>query len=206
MPDAFNILDKRITERLAKSYGATLQTITTSQAETLSSLVARATVQMKRFSPVRTLRIFAHGLYASLAAPAGTTIATTGGVSGGFGIQLAREGLHLTTVGQLRPFRALLDPDARVLVYACGAAVDAYPADPNNVLGNGRMLMAQLAATLGVPVFASEATQRFMNKTYTPQFFGSATTFSDFGAWEGAVFRFEPSGAVTRATATVPLR
>lgn len=213
MGKAFNILDKRITQRLVKAYGGTLQTITTSGSETLGAMVQRAEPQMKRFKPVTTLRIFAHGLYSTVGGQ--TTTQTTGNVSGGFGVQLAKEGLSATTVSQLKPLAKYLDQNAKVIVYACGAAAVAQPSKSCSASGpglgasvlsqgNGAFLMDKLAKTLGVPVYASDEVQIFNNKTYTPQFFGSPTTFADFGAWEGNVYKFDGAGNKADVTASAP--
>ncbi|MEM6487456.1 MAG: hypothetical protein AAF677_04170 [Pseudomonadota bacterium] len=199
-------MDKRITERLARNYGKTLQTITTSERESLSAMVARAQTQMALFAPVPTLRIFAHGLYDRTSGPSGVRTRTTGGEAGGFGVQLSAEGLHASTVATLAPLAGLIAARGMVLVYACGAANDAYPRDPHNVRNNGSLLMAMLARTMGVPVYASDAMQEFRHITYTPPVFGTATTFADFGGWEGDVYRFEPSGKRTTVTATAPLK
>jgi len=108
---------------------------------------------------------------------------------GGFGLALCKEGLCLTNVSLVSAWSGLI---RRITVYACAPAQTG----PGNAgtMADGRRFMGEMALISGAEVIAARDTQ-----TYTTSFILSRI---DFGAWEGPVYRFDPStGQATPYTA-----
>lgn len=97
--------------------------------------------------------------------------------AGGMGLQLGTEGvLH----GNVQLWQAIKDKTENIVVYSCAAS--------NTERGNegttadGRYLMGALAIHTNATVYAADRIQWYDPSSY------------DFGAWEGTLYRFPPSG------------
>ena len=105
---------------------------------------------------------------------------------GGYGLQLCREGLLLSTVNQLQPLNG--DLGYYIKIYSCAAA-DVAPGHAGGI-GDGRMLCSRIASITGTGLFAADATQYYSNSTL----FGLISRPIDFGAWEGNLLEFNAAG------------
>jgi hypothetical protein len=119
------------------------------------------------------LNILAHGFYT--------------GDHGGYGIQLCREGLSLTTVGKLQPLNGYLSYG--IDIYACGAAETA----PWTVgqSGDGWTLCSRIASYTQSIVRAALLPQTYI---HFGGIFGLFRIPINFGRWEGTVLTFDPRG------------
>jgi hypothetical protein len=122
----------------------------------------------KKNGGIRKLTIMAHG-YES-------------GGSGGFGIQLGKEGVTLGTVDK---FSALKGQVKYIVLFSCAVAATAPGKRMTN--GDGGLLISRLAVRTAAYVLASSAFQIYTAGGVPPQPI-------NFGAWEGDVFLFGPNG------------
>lgn len=99
--------------------------------------------------------------------------------AGGFGLQLCTEGLTLYNVWLVRNWKGLI---RRITVYACGPA-DTGPGNEGTA-GDGRRFMGEMALWSSAEVIGARNTQMYSWSSSQP---------IDFGAWEGPVYRFDPS-------------
>jgi hypothetical protein len=105
---------------------------------------------------------------------------------GGYGLQLCREGLLLSSVNQLAPLNG--DLGYYIKIYSCATA-DVAPGHAGGI-GDGRMLCSRIARITGTGVFAADATQYYSNSTL----FGLIGRPIDFGGWEGNLLEFNAAG------------
>ena len=105
--------------------------------------------------------------------------------AGGMGLQLGMEGIMHDNVASWRAIRGAV---LNIVVYACGAA-DTQAGNQGTV-ADGRYLMGALAIYTGATVYAADRIQWYTTG-------GSGVI--DFGAWEGTLWMFDPSGSSTPA-------
>jgi hypothetical protein len=103
-------------------------------------------------------------------------------IAGGFGIGLGKDGLNRHNVYKMN---RLAGKVKSIVIYSCAAAETAPGMEGQR--GDGKRLMSEIAAFSGADVFASDETQLYYA-------WGASRTI-DFGAWEGTVYQFDPSGA-----------
>jgi len=101
---------------------------------------------------------------------------------GGAGIQFCREYIRLATLNKFTPLRGLLKG---IDLMACGAAYITPGFAGTD--GDGNLLCYRLAQITQSYVRASTATQLYFTLPTV-----------DFGAWEGTVLSYGPSGAVVK--------
>lgn len=108
----------------------------------------------------------------------------------GFGWQLCKEGLNLTTVKQASLLKGMVQ---RISVYACGAA-HTQPGQKNTP-GDGKRLCRELAAHTQAIVLASDEYQVFHWSAF---FCGKKQLVYkwEYRDWEGKVYEFHPDGSV----------
>ena len=102
--------------------------------------------------------------------------------AGGMGLLLGRENLRHSNVSFWRFMRERIE---NIVIYACAAA-DTQPGNEGST-SDGRYLMSALALHTNADVYAADRIQY-----YVP---GIGSSYN-FGAWEGTLFHFTPSGAV----------
>jgi hypothetical protein len=113
--------------------------------------------------------------------------------SGGFGLQLCRQGLSLENVNLCGNWRGFIQ---KITVYACAPA-DTGPGNENTI-GDGRRFMGEFALFSGAEVIAARDTQMYRH---------SWLSRIDFGEWEGPVFSFSPiTGEGTRLASPSAMR
>lgn len=210
------MIDKRLTKLSVNADSDKVLSMRTDAGDTLSSIVQRAIKLMQPFGKITVLHIAAHGTEASGEAPDEKQSKT----AGGFGIQLG-EGITQGNPQDFAPLAAIMATGSKCIVYACSAADQPYGQNPDASLpADGPAILTGLAAALGVPVTASDATQIFSEYSVTPDYKNAfkalisnpadaylgidialdpePMTFFDFGPWEGAVFDFAPDGTITK--------
>jgi hypothetical protein len=106
----------------------------------------------------------------------------------GYGIQLGKDDLNL---GNVQQWSALYRLIGKIGVFACGAA-DTEPGNEGTDW-DGRQLCSLLASYTNAWVIASTKVQSF---TTSMSVWYWDWDEIDFGAWEGEVLLFGPSGAV----------
>lgn len=114
--------------------------------------------------------------------------------AGGMGLQLGREGVMHKNVTM---WSALKNRVTNIVVYACAAA-DTQPGNEGST-ADGRYLMGALAIQTGAHVFAADRIQWY--STYN----GANNGRYDFGAWEGQLLYFPPTGAQAIPVAGAPV-
>ena len=153
--------------------GSNITVVPVDASTPLDHMVTRVRRASMRHGTDIKLNIFAHGRYS--------------GEHGGYGIQLCREGLLLTTVAKLRPLNGYISYG--IDIYACGAA-EATPWSVGNS-GDGWLLCSRIASHTQSVVRAA-----LLPQTYT-EFGGILGLFRmaiDFGRWEGTVLTFNALG------------
>jgi hypothetical protein len=98
---------------------------------------------------------------------------------GGFGLQLAAEGLSLFNVGKTSSWKGLVET---IVLFACAPA-DTGPGNAGTY-GDGRRFVGELSLWSGARVVGARDTQYYND--------ASGKTTIDFGAWEGPVYQFTP--------------
>lgn len=113
--------------------------------------------------------------------------------SGGFGLQLCRQGLKLDSANLCSNWNGFI---RKITVYACAPA-DTGPGN-EGTMGDGRRLMGEIALWSGAEVIAARDTQMYTH---------SWISRIDFGEWEGPVYRFDPqTGEGSRINSPSPMR
>jgi hypothetical protein len=111
--------------------------------------------------------------------------------AGGMGLQLGREDM---TQGNVNIWTAIKDLVTNIVVYSCAAA--NTEAGNEGTDADGRYLMGALAIYTNANVYAADRIQWY--NTWQ----GKPNGAFDWGAWEGELWYFPPSGA---AASPVPL-
>jgi hypothetical protein len=114
----------------------------------------------------------------------------------GLGLELCKENLSLSNVSLTAAWQGLIK---EIVLFACGPS-RTRPGYQNSML-DGSRFCSELAAFTEADVIASTETQWYnmlppTNLLYAMFKIGPQDTI-DFGAWEGAVMRFSPSGRIT---------
>jgi hypothetical protein len=113
----------------------------------------------------------------------------------GFGLQLCREGLTLSTVARTGRLKGLVK---LIILYACGPA--RTRAGFEGTAADGRAFCRELAAWTGAEVLAAVETQYYLNEPRAGLikrlFRIGADDTINFGGWEGQLYRFSPDGTV----------
>lgn len=105
--------------------------------------------------------------------------------AGGMGLQLGRENvLHRNVV----LWSALKNVFSNIIVYSCGAG--DTQAGNVGTFADGRYLMGALAIHTNATVYAANRIQWYSIKNGDGSY--------DFGAWEGTLYRFDPSGSAAQ--------
>lgn len=103
--------------------------------------------------------------------------------AGGMGLQLGRENVLHRNVAI---WSAISGKVENIVVYSC-AAGDTQPGNEGST-ADGRYLMGALAIHTNANVFAADRIQWYSTHN------GQSNGRYDFGAWEGTLFKFPPSG------------
>lgn len=114
--------------------------------------------------------------------------------AGGMGLQLGREAV---VHGNVNLWSAIKDKVQNIVVYSCGAA-DTQPGNEFTT-ADGRYLMGAMAIHTNANVFAADRIQWYSTHN------GLANGRFDFGAWEGQLFFFPPSGGDPTPVAAPPV-
>jgi hypothetical protein len=141
-----------------------------------------------RVSKVHSLFILCHGYSGS------NNRARISMDAGGMGLQLGKEGLHHSTVTLWRAIAARV---RNIVIFACAAA-DTQPGNAGTT-SDGRYLMGALALHTGADVYAADLIQWYA--TYKAMTRGRF----DFGAWEGQLWRFFPTGQLPEKVLRAPV-
>lgn len=124
---------------------------------------------------------------------------STSTVSGGFGLELCKQGLSLMNSGLLRAWREPTVAVRQMTIYACAAA-DVAPGNAGTY-ADGPRFMGEMALYSGAAVVAST-----MAQTYNPESIRKYWPKPiDFGGWEGPVFRFDPETGAQVPTTPGPM-
>ncbi len=108
--------------------------------------------------------------------------------AGGMGLQLGTENvLH----GNVSLWEAIKDKTSNIVVYSCAAS--NTESGNEGTAADGRYLMGALAIHTNATVYAADRIQWYQPSDY------------DFGAWEGQLWQFPPSGASPTRTAAPPV-
>lgn len=105
------------------------------------------------------------------------------GDMGGMGLQLGREGVLHSNVSRWQELYGSL---SSIVVYSCGAADTQRGV--RGTTADGQYLMGALALYTNATVYAADRIQWYKTAG------GAANGTIDFGAWEGTLWKFEPSG------------
>lgn len=143
-------------------------------------------------SGVDQLLIMCHGMSAGVM----DTNTNESAVELGLGLQFCKENLSLSNVSLTSVWRGLI---GEIVLFACGPA-RTRPGYRNSII-DGSRFCSELAAFADADVVASSETQWYnmlppTNLLYAMFKIGPQDTI-DFGAWEGDVMRFSPSGRIT---------
>ena len=114
--------------------------------------------------------------------------------AGGMGLQIGREDMLHSNVSL---WAAIEGAANNIVIYAC-AASDTEPGNEGTT-SDGRYLMGALAIHTNANVFAADRIQWY--NTYNNLTNGRY----DFGAWEGQLLKFPPSGAPPTIVAGAPV-
>lgn len=114
--------------------------------------------------------------------------------AGGMGLQIGSEAV---VHGNVNLWSAIKDKVTNIVVYSCGAA-DTQPGNEFTT-ADGRYLMGALAIHTNANVFAADRIQWYSTHN------GLANGRFDFGAWEGQLFAFPPSGGSPTPVAGPPV-
>lgn len=168
MPQIVIIHDTRLAGDSPSGSGITV--VRVSQRTSLSRLVECVnSISFQHGSEIR-LRIMCHGYEVD--------------GHGGYGLQLCRDDLNLSTVRQLQPWNGNLSYG--ITIYACAAA-DVAPGRAG-IHGDGRMLCSEIARITGTGVRAADATQIYIH-------LGPFMAIN-FGRWEGNVLEWDARGVL----------
>jgi hypothetical protein len=154
-----------------------LHIVNTDATTPLSDAFSRIRAVAPRSGKIHSMFILCHGYAGS------NERARVSMDAGGMGLQLGREDvLH----GNVNLWTAIAGKVENIVVYSCGAA-DTQPGNEYTT-ADGRYLMGALAIHTNANVFAANRIQWY--NTYK----GLANGRFDFGAWEGQLYFFPPSG------------
>jgi hypothetical protein len=156
-----------------------IETITVSDTTTLATMArrVRSIVAENGGRPVPRLTIMAH----SVAMETEPVLGHTPYGDYNFFIQLGT-GLHIHNVGHFgRLIRGLISDRIRLLV--------CQPVRYRE----GSIICSRLAMSSGIPVYASSSNQDVENHTNLRGLINSNSHMTDFGPWEGHVFRYSPT-------------
>jgi hypothetical protein len=149
--------------------------ISTNENHTLHNLISHLLHYAQRQGGISRLWIMCHGyeqIYEDNVAQASFQI-------GGYGLQLTADNLTLANVSSMATLRDHID---NIVLFACSPA-DTHPGTQNTAW-DGRRFCSEMAAWTDANVYASSSPQ-----TYMPHHL-------NFGAWEGKVYQFSPTGAI----------
>lgn len=136
-----------------------------------------------------------HGIEAGVADPR----RTMSRVGGGFGLSLGWEDLTLRNVSAFQALRGKFAPGGMIDLYACAAADNS---STTGFVGDGRLLMQEIAGHTGAFVRASDAVQIFRRSSAPNSWLGLPLQpihmGIDLGPWEGNVWVFAPDGSAPR--------
>jgi hypothetical protein len=108
--------------------------------------------------------------------------------AGGMGLQLGRENvLH----GNVNLWESIKDKTSNIVVYSCAAS--NTEAGNEGSTADGKYLMGALAIHTNATVYAADRIQWYQTTDY------------DFGAWEGQLWQFPPSGGSPTRSAGPPV-
>lgn len=114
--------------------------------------------------------------------------------AGGMGLELGREDVTHTNVAMWSAIAGKVD---NIVVYSCGAG-DTQPGNEGTT-ADGRYLMGALAIHANANVYAADKIQ----------WYGTFNDLSngryEFGAWEGTLYKFPPSGNPPTIVARPPV-
>lgn len=114
--------------------------------------------------------------------------------AGGMGLELGREGVFHTNVAM---WSAIANKVDNIVVYSC-AASDTQPGNEGTT-ADGRYLMGAMAIHTNANVYAADRIQ----------WYGTFNDLSngryEFGAWEGTLYKFPPSGNPPTIVARPPV-
>jgi len=114
--------------------------------------------------------------------------------AGGMGLQLGRENVFVSNVVM---FTSIKDMVRNIVIYACAAA-DTQPGNEGTT-ADGRYLMGAMAIHANAHVYAADKIQWY--STYNNLSNGRY----DWGAWEGQLWHFKPSGEPPTVVARAPV-
>ncbi len=114
--------------------------------------------------------------------------------AGGMGLQLGRENVMHTNVAMWSAIAGKVD---NMVVYSC-AAGDTQPGNEGTT-ADGRYLMGALAIHTNANVYAADKIQWYRRHE------GLSNGRYEFGAWEGTLYKFPPSGNPPTVIAAPPV-
>ena len=110
---------------------------------------------------------------------------------GGYGLQLCKEGLTLTTVDGAG--RAIEGKIKAIVIYSCGASSTQSNNAGTKKPGDGKYFCEQLCKKSKAEVYAADREQFYspgVRHWYDPSTWGNKGI--DFGKWEGTVYKYAP--------------
>lgn len=185
MPSYMTIRDRRLQGGVPAR--PNLAIVNTDENTGLASVFSKVNARAGQVGgKIGTLFILCHG-YAGE-----NTRAAVSADAGGMGLQLGREDILHDNVDR---WRAIKNKVENIVVYSCAAA--DTEAGNEGTTADGRYLMGALAIYTNAHVYAADRIQWYVRYGNLPN------GRYDFGAWEGQLWHFPPSGAppsqVTRA-------
>ena len=103
------------------------------------------------------------------------------------GLQISGDNL---TIANLARTVSWTQKMRNIIIYACGAANPGTMGPAHS----GQVFSSVLAGTTGATVFAADENQLYL--PISPTGFFNRQYRIDFGAWEGQVYKFTPSGSI----------
>jgi hypothetical protein len=165
-----------------------LHIVNTNGSTPLSSAFSQINAVARAAGRIHSIFILCHGYAGS------NSRAQVSMDAGGMGLQLGRENVLHSNVSM---WTSIKDKVQNIVIYAC-AASNTEPGNQGTT-SDGRYLMGALAIHTNATVFAADRIQWY--STYNNVSNGRY----DFGAWEGQLWQFPPSGNPPRIVAGAPV-
>jgi hypothetical protein len=165
-----------------------LYIVNTNGSIPLSSAFSQINAAAKASGRIHSMFILCHGYAGS------NPRAQMSMDAGGMGLQLGRDNVLHSNVSM---WTAIKDKVQNIVIYACAAS--NTESGNEGTTADGRYLMGALAIHTNANVFAADRIQWY--STYNNVSNGRY----DFGAWEGQLWHFPPSGQPPRIVAGAPV-
>lgn len=172
--------DMRLAGATPLNYNAVLEVNVSTNIDYVVSRVA----YFGRIQTLTGLHIFCHGYEADWNLSAKMCMPTA---HGGFGLQLAKQGLTLFNVSKTAAWKGLVK---QIVLFACAPADTG--AGNAGTYGDGKRFCGELALWSNAEVIAARDTQYYNRATAKYSGGRSVANTIDFGAWEGPVLKFTP--------------